>query len=195
MQQQLPKHPAEPSRPSSHAARIALAAFLSAVGLAAPFACQDTPGAPSGPGDNLVNDTMEDAVAHYTQDSGASDVYRPQGVADGGGYDGALDANYAATGYADVQSPMTACSSCNCSSKVGYCLENGSSVTFSGKVIDGYCSLSDTTTPAVGCNPLPAACAKKPTCECILNAVQPPLSCYPECTESGGYFDVFCHIP
>jgi hypothetical protein len=174
------------------ALRAGLVALVAAGVATAPFACNDSAGPTQTPPDLLIDNTMQDAVAMYTQD-----VVAPQGAGDGG-YDGtypegSVDAPYAATGYADVQSPMTACSSCMCSEKAGYCLENGTSATFTSKVIGGYCSLSPTL--AVGCNVLPAACAAKPTCACILDNVQPPLQCYPECTESGGYFDVFCNIP
>jgi hypothetical protein len=168
-------------------------ALASGVGVIA--ACNDAPPAPSGPGNVLVDDSMQDAVAQLTQESGAPDVmYAPQGIGDAGDGGYGLDGT-ASTGYADVQSPQTACSSCKCDRRVGYCLENGTTVTFGAPPIDGFCALAKTPTPAVGCNALPAACAANPTCACILDAVQPPLGCYPECTTGGGFFDVFCPKP
>ena len=41
-------------------------------------ACNDTPGPATGPGDNLINDTNQDAVAVLTQDTGTSDSSAPQ---------------------------------------------------------------------------------------------------------------------
>jgi hypothetical protein len=175
---------------------LIVAAAAPLVPLALLVACNDGPPPPSGPGNVLIDDTMEDAVAKtYLKADGS--VYAPQGTPDAGdgGYEASLDAAYGSTGYQDVSSPMTACSSCKCDMRVGYCLENGSSTAFTSTVVAGYCSLADTTTPAVGCNPLPAACKANPTCACVLDAVQPPLPCYPECTSDNGYIDVFCHTP
>jgi len=173
---------------------IAALAAATAIGL---VACTDGPPAPSGPGNVVVDDSMQDAVATVTEDAYISP---PQGVADAG--DGSATGTYdmmpeagGSTGYADVQSPMAACSSCKCDKRVGYCLENGTSLTSTAAPIQGFCGLSKTAAPAIGCNALPAACAAAPTCECILDSVQPPLGCYPECSSAAGFFDVFCAHP
>jgi hypothetical protein len=155
-------------------------------------ACNDTPGPPSGPGDNLINDTMQDAVAQLTQDTG---TVPPQGASDaayggdGGGY---LDAG-GSMGYADVNSPQSACTSCTCGMNRGFCLENGVTPTVSGAATDaGLCALASPSTLATGCNPIPDSCPQ-PTCQCLLDAL--PLGCYADCTVSLGYFDVYCPHP
>jgi hypothetical protein len=160
-------------------------------------ACNDAPGPPSGPGNVLVNDTNEpDAVVPQPPppaDAGM-DAYADTGpYGTGGGYQ---EGGLASMGYLDVQSPQAACSSCKCSNKYAFCLENGasSSVTAAPNA-GGFCAYAPASTLEVGCNPFPAACAANPTCECLLDALQPPLPCYPECTTALGYFDVFCIHP
>jgi hypothetical protein len=172
-------------------------AIASAVRLFA--ACNDTPGPSTGPGDIVVNDTNQDAVRQLTQDTGAQDVIAPMGVGSDGGYPDtggyASDAPMASTGYLDAGSPQTACASCTCGEHRGFCLENGVSATVSAPATSaGLCGLASATTLAVGCNPIPDSCPT-PTCECILNAIMPPLGCYPQCTSSAGYFDVYCTTP
>ncbi len=155
------------------------------------LACNDSPPPPSGPGNIIIDNSMQDAVAQMSQDG--SIQYGAQGIGDAG--DGAAYFDSAAsTSYIDSGSPNTACSACKCDQRVGYCLENGSSVTSNAPPQGAFCGLSRTTSPAVGCNPLPE-CDGGATCECILAHVQPPLPCYPECTSSGGFFDVFCSSP
>ncbi len=169
----------------SRRAALALVTLATVAGLLAPFACTDAPTAPSAPGDTVIDDSMQDAVAQFTQD-----VYQPaQGVGDGAADAVYPDAGPGSTTYIDASSPATACSTCQC---VGYCLENGTTLTFPTTVIQGYCKESDLSAPAVGCNPLPANCT---TCDCVLAAIQPPLACYPECTMSLGYIDVYCNTP
>jgi hypothetical protein len=181
--------------------RFAAVALVLTLGAAASVtvtmsACNDGPGAPVAPGNTIVNDTMEDAVAHPSQDATVGDVYAPQGTSDAAYPDGSLDGSAnGSTGYEDVQSPMNACAACACGKTVGYCLENGTTNRVTGLPEAGKCALADAAAPAVGCNPLPADCLAHPTCACILNGVQPPLGCYPECTNSGAYFDVFCNNP
>ena len=184
-----------PNRSRLARPRLALLVLVSTLPIVAIIACNDGPPPPSGPGNVIIDDSMQDAVATLTQDATAAVVYAPQGIGAAG--DGAygLASSYASTGYADVQSPGSACSSCSCDKRVGYCLENGTSLTSTAAPIKGFCGLAKTTAPAVGCNALPAACAANPTCACILDAVQPPLPCYPECTTGGGFFDVFCPTP
>jgi hypothetical protein len=185
----------------SRALRIGLVLSLSLpplVVLCVAAACNDTPGPATGPGDHLIDDSQQDAVVQLTQDTGIVDVnVAPQGIAGDGGYGdgGYLEAGYSSTGYMDVQSPQMACASCTCGENRGFCLENGVTPTVTGAATDaGLCALATPTTLAIGCNPLPDSCPK-PTCECILNAIQPPLGCYPECTSAAGYFDVFCAHP
>jgi hypothetical protein len=154
-------------------------------------ACNDAPGPPSGPGDNVVDDTNQDAVAEHTQDTG---VVPPQGTVDGAYPDSSYLSAGGSTGYIDASSPRTACASCSCGMNRGFCLEDGVTATVTGTEPGdaGLCTLASATSLAVGCNPLPDSCPK-PTCQCLLNAI--PLGCYPECTSNGGYFDVFCPNP
>jgi hypothetical protein len=161
--------------------------------------CNDNPGPPAGPGNVIVDDTMQDAYVIPTQDSGAADVaYAPQGIGDGG-YDGPVSfdgGGYATMGYIDSSSPMAACSSCTCDQRVAFCLENGESTTVSGSPgANNDCPLAKQTVLSVGCNVLPTACATTPTCECVLNNIQPPLPCYPQCNTTAGYIDVYCQTP
>jgi hypothetical protein len=174
---------------------------LSAV-LAVVAACDDNPGPPSGPGNTLINDTNQDALAHPMQyyDSAVGDVYLPQGAIDGAfyGQDSGADVSYASSGYEDASSPMTACSTCTCAENHGFCLENGTSVTVTAAPppdSGNSCAMAKGGTLSVGCNPLPEKCATDLTCECLLSVVQPPLSCYPQCSSSSGYFDIYCMNP
>jgi hypothetical protein len=164
-----------------------------AAALALAAACNDTPGPPSGPGDNLVDDTNQDAVAQHTQDTG---IVPPQGAVDGSYADGTILEAGGSTGYMDAGSPMAACASCTCGMNRGFCLENGVTATVTSAATGdaGLCTLASPTSLAVGCNPLPDSCPT-PSCQCLLNAIQPPLGCYPECTSKGGYFDVYCPRP
>jgi hypothetical protein len=181
---------------SSPRSRGSLASALGALVLLSSFvACNDSPGPPSGPGDNVINDTMQDAVAQLTQDVGAPP---PQGAADaayggdGGGY---VDAGpmMGSTGYIDAGSPQAACSACTCGENRGFCLENGVTPTVSGAATDaGLCALAAPTALAIGCNPLPDSCPM-PSCACLLMAL--PLGCYANCTTGSGYFDVYCPNP
>ncbi len=173
---------------------VASLASLALVASPAYLGCNDTPGPPSGPGNVLIDDSMQDAVAMLTQDSGTSDVYAPQGASDGGSYfDGPPGAS---TGYSDVQSPQAACASCTCNKKIGYCLENGSSATVTAApYANGACAVAPASMPSVGCNPLPAACTANPSCGCILDNVQLPSGCYAQCSNSAGYYDLYCPTP
>jgi hypothetical protein len=94
------------------------------------------------------------------------------------------------TGYvqlADGFAPFSVCSQCACGS---------SSLCFAGG--RGYGAFSGTcaatapgATPAIGCVPIPAACANEPDCPCLLNALSPVLPCYTVCADNGG-FVVYC---
>jgi hypothetical protein len=194
----MPNHVRAPSRAAPPPRRLALArGALLALGLSLPatwlfVACTDTP-PPAAPGNVVFDDSMQDAELQNNED--ASIQYGPQGLGEAG-TDGAygLDSTYGSSGYEDVQSPQSACSSCKCDMRVGYCLENGPGLTASTAApVSGFCGLASTL--SIGCNALPAACASSPTCACVLDAVQPPLGCYPECTTSSGYIDVFCQNP
>jgi len=185
---------------SSPLARLAASAayLLTLAGLllaaaSASVACEDTPGPPSGPGNVLIDDSMQDAVALLTQDGG----YPPQGVGDGGDASPYLESGAGgSTGYQDVSSPQAACATCNCSTKVGFCLENGTSTTVTAAPYsNGACALAATGTPSVGCNPLPAACGGHGTCECVLDNLLLPTGCYAQCTDSPGYLDLYCPTP
>lgn len=173
--------------------------FLAGVTVLAAFAlgelgCNDTSSAPLAPGNVYVNSSMQDAVAYSTQDTGV--VVAPQGAMDGGYADAYVDGGATgSTGYADVQSPQMACSSCACSNHRGFCLENGETKVAMGDAAPGQCPIAPVGTLSVGCNALPVKCAQDLTCQCLLDYVQPPLGCYPECTTSLGYFDIFCSHP
>jgi len=176
---------------------VAIAAFIGwPATTAVLIACNDGPPPTSAPGNNYVDDSMQDAVAHYSQDAGIYDVIPPMGAMDAGYVDGSYtDANLASVGYADVGSPATACASCTCSQTTSFCIENGLTTTVSGAAAGGQCPMAPAGKLQIGCNPIPAACAANPTCGCLLDSVQPPVSCYPECTSTLGYFDVFCNVP
>jgi hypothetical protein len=166
-------------------------AGLLAVGL---YACNDGTTAPAGPGDNLTDNSHQDAVAVVTQDA---TVPPPVGAVDGGA-DGYVDGGSTSTGYQDVTSPQAACSSCTCDNRIAFCLENGTANKVTGAAASGEggaCAYAPSNQLQVGCNILPPACAAAPTCQCILDNVQPPLGCYPECSTSLGYIDVFCPHP
>ena len=187
--------PTCPARPAPGLSRPVLALVVAC--LPALSACNDGPGAAAAPGNVIVNDSHQDAVAYLTQDVA---VIPPMGAMDGGYPDGGayLDAVAGSTGYADVQSPQSACSSCTCSNHRGFCLENGVTTTAMGAgppPPPGVCPLATFGTLAIGCNPLPIKCAGNVTCECLLDTIQPPLGCYPECTIALGYIDVFCANP
>ena len=171
---------------------------LAVLGVGGLTACNDAPPAPSGPGNTYIDDSMQDAVATYTQDATVSDAYAaPVGAGDGS-YGGSSDTGLigASTGYEDASSPRAACSSCSCDERIGFCLENGTSKMVLGSPTDaGLCPFAAVNDLAVGCNTLPADCMANPTCECVLNVVQPPVQCYPECTTAAGYIDVYCQSP
>ena len=160
-------------------------------------ACNDAPGAASGPGNLVINQTNEPEAgeAGAAGDAGVDATASADGGPDGGMliYDGATD-SLASFGYGDVQSPMAACAACTCGKTTGFCMENVATATVSGTGTAGQCPLASGGL-AIGCNPLPASCQAAPTCSCILAALQPPLPCYPECTTGNGYFDVFCSHP
>ncbi len=174
-------------RPARFAASLLSALPLAVLALAvAMHACNDT-SPPSNPGNTLVDNSHQDAIAQVTQDVAAPATT----------YDGGLDALGASTAYADVVSPQVACSTCTCDPRIAFCLENGTSLKVTAPPVDAACGYAPTNQLQVGCNILPPACAANPTCQCILDSVQPPLPCYPECTDPKalGYFDVFCSHP
>jgi hypothetical protein len=136
------------------------------------WACSDS-SAPKNPKDTLIVDV--DATTTPPQpmpDLDATDS--PYGtVEDGNG----------AYGY----SPVGVCNKCACEAGT-YCFGGGT----------GYTTFSGTCTGAsglaVGCQPLPAACASAPTCDCIFDSLKSELSCYPQC-EQGKALTVYCMTP
>ncbi len=86
------------------------------------------------------------------------------GVDDDGGY---------SRGYA--VSPLTICKQCACEAGT-YCFGGGTGyTTFSGTCTSG-------APLGIGCQPLPAACASKPDCECLFDSLKGQVPCYLVCS-------------
>jgi len=140
---------------------VLLASLFAFVG-----ACSEAT-APAGKGDDFVNDTDgEDQINPQQGDDGAVDDVFAR-----------VDSGYgpAPDGYA----PYNWCSQCTCPADT-YCFGGGTGYT----TFSGTCA---TAPPAggglaIGCMPLPSACANEPDCPCIIQALQAQLSCSPVCS-------------
>lgn len=93
--------------------------------------------------------------------------------------------------YAKSDADLGACSSCICSTSTSYCFGGGTlrAAMDSGGPVP--CTVASGTAPQVGCNNLPAACAAKPSCECVIAALQPLVACYLNC-QAGSSWLVYC---
>jgi hypothetical protein len=155
------------------------------------WACGDS-AQPLGMGNKFYNDTEgEDA---YTPPP----PYTPSP-------DGAGDA------YPDGYTPaLGTCGSCSCDPTKNYCMSGGTRKTARERVSYPYgggfgepdgagdaappapCKVLEAGATGNGCIPLPATCAKTPTCDCLVNALQPNYTCYLACSPSPGYLEVYC---
>ncbi len=125
----------------------------------------------------------------------ADDAQPP--VYDAGIPDGAGDALYT---RADAN--LGACNTCVCAKDTSFCFGGatlrapvGGAGTDAGDAGDAgpaICPTASSASPAVGCNTLPAACAAKPTCACIIDALQPLYRCYLNCADNGSEWLVYC---
>jgi hypothetical protein len=157
--------------------------------LGAVWACSDS-AAPLGSGDKLVNDTAGmDANSQPPPPPPPGD-----GAADGAdGY-----------GYAPA---LNTCGSCSCDPTKNYCMSGGTRVK--GRTSYPYggfgepdgaptgpppapCKVLDAGAQGNGCIPLPAACATTPTCDCLVNTLQPMYACYLVCSPTPGFLEVYC---
>jgi hypothetical protein len=134
--------------------------------------------APLGAGDDYINDTdgEDQTTPQQGDDGGVDDVFAR------------VDSGYAPPpdGYA----PYSWCSQCACPADT-YCFGGGTNITsFSGTCSDAGATPGPL---AIGCQPIPSACANEPSCECILAAVQADLSCAPVCSITN--MIVYCPNP
>ena len=95
------------------------------------------------------------------------------------------------TPYTKADADLGACSSCVCSPSTSFCFAGATlrAAMDSGGPVP--CTVASGATPQVGCNSLPAACAAKPSCECIIAALQPMYACYLNC-QAGSSWLVYC---
>ncbi len=76
----------------------------------------------------------------------------------------------------DGYNPLGVCKSCACPG-TDYCFGGGTgNATFGGNC--------NPTGFAVGCQPLPAACASDASCECLLQATAGQVPCYAVCVQN-----------
>jgi hypothetical protein len=171
------------------AARIT--AFVMVAGVAAALACSDA-AKPLGNGDKFINDTAG-------EDTYAPPIPQPTEGGTESGYDSGEG------GYAPA---LNTCGGCSCDPSKNYCMSGGVLKTVRSFPAgsggfgepDGAmsgpppppCKILDAGTLANGCIPLPAACATTPTCNCLLDALQPSYSCYLVCTPTPGFLEVYC---
>jgi hypothetical protein len=97
--------------------------------------------------------------------------------------------------YTPFDADLGACSSCACAQGTSFCFGGGSTKAPTGDGGDAGpkpCTTASTAIPEVGCNTLPAACAAKPTCACIIDTLQPSFRCYLNCQDDGKQFLVYC---
>jgi hypothetical protein len=137
-----------------------------------------------------------------------------------GGDDAAGPTADAATRYPDGASPgeidLGACSGCVCSAAGSYCFggpgtarvpaadaglasHDGGDADAGDAEADGdagppVCPIAQGGAPALGCNRLPPPCVSKPTCACVVQALQPSFHCYLVCDETRGFL-VYCPTP
>jgi hypothetical protein len=165
--------------------------------LLASSGCSD-PTAPSGNGNDVVDDTRPQPRPPATPDQGDMDA-----SADGSIY---VDAGPEA---APVE--LNACSSCTCSPDQYFCFAGATArasihpepfsafSAFAGSDAAGAseggaaaCPVVGGATPAVGCNAMPSGCSD---CTCIITQLQPKYGCYLVCANRGDQLLVYCPNP
>jgi hypothetical protein len=158
---------------------IRLVLLLGAAALGAAAACtDDTSGGQKSPGDDPI---YLDSSAQTPMDNG-----------DDSGDDGffaRVDSYAPPDGYV----PFDWCTQCACPSGT-YCFGGGSGYTnFSGDCHTTAAALEEGGALAIGCYPFPSVCANEPSCECLIETVQPYLPCYPVCSITTNI--VYCPNP
>jgi hypothetical protein len=133
-------------------------------------ACNEDPSKPLGSGNVVIVDVdATDQPPTPPADDGPDDSpFAP------------VDSPYGT--IADGFAPYAVCATCACSSST-YCFAGGRGYdAFSGTCASAPASGGH---PAIGCMPIPSACANEPSCPCILGALSPVLPCYSVCSEQG----------
>lgn len=177
------------SRPIAFAGILTLTALLGS-------ACSESTVA-GGTGNDVIDDTRPEPRPPANPDPPV---------------DASADVSDALTS-ADGAAPAT-CGGCACTPDAHYCFggapprgldpvspdvadaASSSDAGDGGDAGPAACPLPpDASTVQAGCNDLPAECAAAPSCECILNALQPKYSCYLVCKVPGPQFLVYCPNP
>jgi hypothetical protein len=152
---------------------------------AAAAACGDDSSAPAGSGDSVVVDV--DATTQPPQSRGDGGAYYPDVFAPGDGpYSPPPD------GYA----PYQACAKCACGAST-FCFGGGTGYTGESAVCGADAALPADGGLQLGCDSIPAECAKAgPTeiCSCLLKTLSPLLPCYSVCTDTPQLI-VYCPNP
>ena len=101
--------------------------------------------------------------------------------------------------YTRVDANLGACDSCICAKDTSFCFGGatlrapmGGAGTDAGDAGPSVCPTASGATATIGCNTVPAACAAKPTCACIIDTLQPLYRCYLNCADDGSKFIVYC---
>ncbi len=100
---------------------------------------------------------------------------------------------------------LSACKGCVCAKDVSFCFA-GATLAFprvgagadagdAGDPGPQICATASAPPAVVGCNTLPAACAAKPSCACIIDTLQPAYRCYLNCADDGTEWLVYCPNP
>jgi hypothetical protein len=158
-------------------------AFAGSVAAVIATACSEAsgPGGTLAPGDHLHVDV--DASQLPPQPDGGLSADSPFASVDGPYRYGQVTGAYA---YA----PLTVCSKCACEAGT-YCFGGGTGHT----TFSGTCNHTGSSGGLdVGCEPLPATCASKPDCNCLIQALAPSISCYTECTGTKA-LTLYCPVP
>ena len=157
--------------------RTRLAGLAGAVGCAALAACSPDTTGPIGHGNDVVVD-VDGSEPVAVQDEDADTDDSPFAPLPDAGY-GPLDAGSSAAAL---------CEQCGCEAGT-FCFGGSESSPASAC---GAASGLGASSPAVGCNPVPAECDGGDDCACLLQSIAPGLSCYPVCEGSTGTKLVFC---
>lgn len=134
-------------------------------------------------GDGGVDDLTDDT---HHEDAGPGTPLPP---ADAGPVDAAT------TTYDNYAPALDTCRSCSCPSSSAFCFAGGIHAITPPDAAPAACVIVDAGAVEPGCNTLPPACAAKPTCECVIAAIQPSFTCYLVCTPDPGYLLVYCPNP
>jgi len=173
-----------PSRTS--AASVCKYPLIVAAAVLVVAGCNTSPPDAPQTGDHVINDAPpQQKPPAAPQDDGG----QPAGpYRDGGG---------------DARAAIAICDQCKCAASKGvYCFGGATGETYRGActpdagVTEDGGPVEDAAPPTrgIGCVAIPAACAKKPDCACILNALE-SLPCYPICRDTAQGFEVYCPNP